>query len=513
MRERRSVVRELDPLVVLQDAALPDGLPIAPRVDLAARYLLAAGGTSAGGDWFDAIPLDDGRVVVAVGDVAGDGVRAAALMGELRVLFEERVRVDGDLTAALELLERRARRSPHARATTVCAAVLEPEHGRLVYCTAGHPPPLLVAPDGDTTYLPTTGAGPLGSGLPFVTAEHAVSEGEVLLLYTDGIVERPGRTAAQNSLDLARVAGRAAAAAPPGESVVERICGDTLQQLLDEAGFDDDITLLAAQPVPAADGLQMVLPAFPDTPRVVRHNLDDWLVGLGVGAIDEMALQHAVGELVSNAVEHAYAGEPDRPRDEAVVEVCAELLPGAQIVIDVVDHGHWRPAHGQPGRGRGLAMASGFADELEVHHSATGTRATLRHRPLRAVELLTASGAPAKPAAPFELREVEHPGHDVVELSGALDQRCADELRRRLAHATRGGTRAVVLDLSGVTLLASAGVQVLYDELAPGRREAGGVVALVAPNGSPAQHVLDLVRLPYRTAVEEGAGQDIHPDR
>lgn len=508
MRERLTVVRELDPLVVLQDAALPDGLPIAPRVDLAARYLLASGGASGGGDWFDAIALEDGRVVLAVGDVAGDGVRAAALMGELRVLFEERVRLDGDICAALELLEGRAQRSAHARATTLCVAVLDPEHGRLQYCTAGHPPPLLVGPDGETTYLPTTGAGPIGAGMPFVTAEHPLSEGEVLLLYTDGIVERPGRTAAQSSLDLARVAGRAVSRpGDDGESVVERLCSDTLQRLLDETGFDDDITLLAAQPVPAADPLRMVLPAFPDTPRVVRHNLDDWLVDLGVGPIDEMALQHAVGELVSNAVEHAYAGEPERPRNETVVEVCADLRPGAVIVIDVLDHGRWRPSQGETGRGRGLAMARGFADELEVRRSESGTRATLRHRPLRAVELLTASGGPTRPAAPFELRETEHPSLTVVELHGPVDRRSADELRRRLAHATRGGTRRIVLDLTGVTLLASAGVQVLCDELGPGRSD-GGALTLVAPLGSPAQHVLELVRLPYRTSVDP----DIHPE-
>lgn len=500
MRKGNAVVAETDPLVVLQDASLPDGLPITPHVDLAARYLLATGTQSAGGDWFDAVALDDGRVVVTVGDIAGHGVRAAALMGELRVLFEEEVRRSGDIVAALELLDGRAGRTAHARATTLCVAVLEPADGRLVYCTAGHPPPLLVQPDGETVYLPTTGAGALGAGLPFTTGVHDLGEDDVLLLYTDGIVERPGRSAAQNSLDLSRAAGESVAASrAAGDHVVETLCRNVIEQLLAETAVADDIALVAAQPRRPVPPLDMTLPAFPDTPRVVRHNLDDWLVGLGVSAIDEMALQHAVGELVSNAVEHAYADGVDRPRHEEVVSVCAELHPAGEVVIDVRDRGAWRPPHSEPGRGRGLAMASGFADELEVRHTGLGTLARLRHRPLRAVELLTASGGPSRPSQPFEMQAN---GEGVVALHGPVDHRSSDELRRRLAQATRGGTRDVVVDLTGVSVLTSAGVQVLYDELAPGPGGDGQPgVQLVAPVGSPAQHVLDLVRLPYRTAI------------
>jgi len=490
LQRRLEIAR--DNLVSLHDALLPEGLPLAPGVDLAARYLLAEDGGRAGGDWFDAIALPDGRLVLVVGDVVGNGVRATVVMGELRTLFEERVRPDGDLVAALELLEGRAARIPQARAATLCVAVLEPLTGRFVYCTAGHPPPLVVSAAGDATYLPLTGAGGLGSGLPFALGEHRLAVGDTVLLYSDGLVERPGRTPVQNTLDLSRVAADAVHAPGTGsDRPVQRLARITVEELT-RAGYDDDITVLAARRVAPPAPLEMTVPAFPDTLRAVRQNLGDWLAGLGVGQIDELALQHAVGELVSNSVEHAY--EPESSRHEATVTVIACLRDGGVIEIEVSDRGRWRRPGPAGGRGRGLAMASGFSDELRVTHGAHGTRAVMRQRPSTPVDLLkgTAS-APAVPSAPMEMRQEG----EVVEISGALDHRSSDELRRRLSHATRGGTIGIVVDLGGVTHLGSAGVQVLYDEMLPHASDDAAGLTLVAPPGSPAQHVLELVRLPY----------------
>lgn len=494
LQQRLEIARE--DLVSLQDALLPEGLPVAPGVQLAARYLLAEDGVRAGGDWFDAVALPDGRLVLVVGDVVGHGVRATVVMGELRTLFEERVRGDGDVVAALELLEARAVRVPQARAATVCAAVLDPRAGTLRYCTAGHPPPLVVSAAGEATYLPVTGSGALGSGLPFELGEHRMEVDDTLLLYTDGLVERPGRSTVQNTLDLARVASEAVRpGAPSGDRAVHRVARVAVEQLTATSGYDDDITVLAARRVRPSDPLEMTVPAFPDTLRAVRQNLGDWLADLGVGQIDELALQHAVGELVSNAVEHAY--EPDRPRQDAVVSVHACLLPGGIVEVEVADRGTWRRPGPAGGRGRGLAMASGFSDELRVSHDERGTRAVLRQRPSTPVDLLKGTVvAAASVAAPMQMRHED----GLVELSGALDHRSSDELRRRLSHATRGGTIGVVVDLAGVTHLGSAGVQVLYEEMVPPRDDEEAGLVLVAPPGSPAQHVLELVRLPYVAA-------------
>ena len=503
-RERRAQAAR-DTLVTLQDALLPEGLPIPPGVDLAARYLFAEDQAKAGGDWFDAVALDDGRVVLVVGDVVGHGVRASVVMGELRTLFEERVREDGDLAAALRLLDNRASRMTQARATTLCAAVIEPASGAVTYCTAGHPPPLVVSAEGEPAFLPVTGSGPLGSGLPLAFAEHTLGDGDALLVYSDGLVERPGRSPVQNTLDLARVAQDVAlrhdplAATGRGARFVDQLSREVVEVLTHDAGFDDDITVLVAQRVSPPEPLEMTVPAFPDTLRAARQALGEWLGTVGIAQLDEIALQHAVGELVSNAVEHAYPA--DVSRQDAVVTVRAALRPGGVIEVEVADRGTWRAPGPARGRGRGLAMASGFSDELEVTHDERGTRAVLRQRPSAPVDLLTGAGsAGVPPHPPMQLSDDD----GVVEITGALDQRSSDELRRRLAHASRGGTSDVVVDLSGVTLLGSAGVQVLFEELVPGRRSTDHAgLRLVAPPGSPAQHVLEMVRLPY--AVDRDA--------
>ncbi|MEV7431051.1 SpoIIE family protein phosphatase [Nocardioides sp. NPDC092400] len=485
-------------LVALQDALLPGGVPIPRGVRLAARYLLADEGTVAGGDWFDAVALEDGRLVLAVGDVVGHGVRASVAMGELRALFEERARLDGDIEAALELLDSRARRVPPARAATVCAAVLDPQTGELVYCTAGHPPPMVVSPSGETTFLPSSGAGPLASGLPFDLAEHQLEEGDVLVMYSDGIVERPGRTVAQCTVDLAEVVREAVLAGPDleriDERVPERICRESIERLAGSTGVADDVTVLAAELVEPMPDLELTYPAMPDTPRVVRAELAEWLDELQVGPLDEVALQHAVGEVVTNACEHAYSAATRRT--EAVVELVAHLDDEGYVEVTVRDNGTWR-VPGAPGsRGRGLAMARGFTDEFEIEHGEQGTTARLRLRPTRSVGMLTASGSRAATREPLTIEE--RPG--VLVLSGTVDHRCTDELRRRLAHASYGGTSDLVVDMSAVTLLASAGVQVLYEAIAPVSGPGLGVLHLVAPLGSPAQHVLEMVRLPYTTS-------------
>jgi serine phosphatase RsbU (regulator of sigma subunit) len=151
-----------DVVAEFQRALLPKGLPVLPRARIAARYLVAAGDQAAGGDWFDALPLTVGDVALVVGDVVGHGVAASAAMGQLRAVLRHMLATQPDLGAVLEQLDAFAAAEPVLRATTVCVAVLDPEDGGLRYATCGHPPPLVVAPDGAARYLPATGSGPLG---------------------------------------------------------------------------------------------------------------------------------------------------------------------------------------------------------------------------------------------------------------------------------------------------------------------------------------------------------------
>jgi anti-sigma regulatory factor (Ser/Thr protein kinase) len=521
----------VEELVRVQDAVLPSGLPVPQGVRMAAHYVLASDETRAGGDWFDAIPLDDGRLVVVVGDVVGAGVEASVAMGELRALFEERVRQEHDLVAALTVLDQRARRVPEARTATVVACLLDPVSGDLTYCTAGHPPPVVVGLDGRATYLPATGAGPLCSGAPYHLGRHQLSADDLLVLYSDGLVERPGRTHVQGTVDLLSAVERVVqgpeldrASPEADEPLVERVCRETLQRLTRSTGSADDITVLALQRVPDVAPLRLRLPAVPDAVRTVRHDLGEWLATLSIAALDRTAIQHAVGELVANVVDHAYPMVDVRNP----LRVDARLRTDGAVEVAVGDDGHWRrlgdptsdPGHARTADpdldgiaepadgadpadladladladrgGRGLAMARGFLDELHLERHDTGTTVWGTYRVKHPAALLRATPGPGA-ATGAGLRPVSHIAEDgdVVHVEGTVDREAAEELAGVLNRAARGGARAVEVDLAATELLSSAGVQALFDA------RAAGPVRLRAPYGSAAQHVLDLVGLPY----------------
>ena len=195
----------------LQEALLPTALPVLPRARIAARYLVAGQEQAAGGDWFDAIPLDGGAVALVVGDVVGHGLSASAAMGQLRAVLAELLAAEDDLGRVLRRTDAFAARMPSLRAATLVLVVLDPAAGTLRYTTCGHPPPLVIGVDGKARYLEGTGTGPLGTGSPPVLASSALAPGELVLLYSDGLVERPDQTIAEGMAELAVVATDAAA--------------------------------------------------------------------------------------------------------------------------------------------------------------------------------------------------------------------------------------------------------------------------------------------------------------
>ncbi len=486
----------------LQDAILPASLPVTPGAQIAARYLLAQ--SQAGGGWFDAVALDDGRVVLVVGDVVGHGIGAAVVMGELRAIFDERVRVDGDLGAALQLLDQRAQRNPAARASTVCAAVLDPATGVLRYATAGHPPPLVVSGD-HATYLPASGGTALGAGGPFPVAEHQLAVDDLVLLYSDGLVEGAGHPPGRGTVQLARLAATVheAERAPGGGAdagLVTRWCEQLMVQAC-RTGCDDDIVLLALRRTEPSPSLDLTLVADGSALAVVRRELRRWLARVGVAGLDETVLQHSLGELVGNAVEHGYSHVEADARARCRVRVQVEHRPGGLVDVTVTDQGDWREPSEATDRGRGLAMVQGFCDELDLTHGPSGTTVRVRHRPRVSAELLVASGAPRQGERRLEF---EH-RHGELLVHGPVDAAGADRLRRRLATHTQGGTRPLLLDLTDTTLLGSGGVQAVLDLL-----RLGHGLRVLAPLGSPAQHVLELARLPYAThrgGADNGTGR------
>ncbi|RZU54455.1 serine phosphatase RsbU (regulator of sigma subunit) [Krasilnikovia cinnamomea] len=497
-----------DTIVTLQRELLPAGLPVLPGARLAATYLLADADTAAGGDWFDAVAMPGGRVALTVGDVVGHGVAASAVMGQLRAVLQDRLLGDGDIAGALAAVDRLARRTPGARAATVCVAVLDPADGAVTYCTAGHPPPLLINGDGPGRYLPSTGAGPLGGDATFPVGTARLAEGDLLVLFTDGLIERPGRDHAGSLVEVAQVAADAAAdrvLLGSGLSAVQRVCTQTLELLVRQASHTDDVTMLAVQRVAPPPPLRLRLPARPGVIAQAYRAVGGWLQQLGVGSQDVSAMRHAVGELVTNCVEHAYAGQ-----EAGEVTLAAELAPDGAARIEVSDQGRWQerpPATSGRTGGLGLVLADQLVDSLRLRPSAHGTTAEIRHALSTPGRLLTldevTAGVPGvRPPRDSDLLlildEPSAPGPR-VRVDGPITAATAGQLTSALQRLTRHGTRSLTVDLTGVTLLSSVGVAGLQDALRRSR-EHGGLLRLYAAPGSPAQHVLALTALAHTSA-------------
>jgi serine phosphatase RsbU (regulator of sigma subunit)/CheY-like chemotaxis protein/anti-sigma regulatory factor (Ser/Thr protein kinase) len=355
----------------LQDHLLPDRLPLIPGLEMAARYRPSERLTQVGGDWYDAIPLPDGRVGLVIGDVVGHGVGAAALMAELR--------------AALRAYAIADPRSP-ARAIASLNALVAGTHGRMVatmlylvvdaegtgfrLASAGHPPPLLVRGDGRARFLPLQGTPPLG------VAPHSrygdfgaeLAPGSTLLLYTDGLIERR-----DEPMDAGqrRLAGSLADA--PAD--LEGLCAHVLESAADGAGFEDDTALLALRRLHAAvpEVLEMTLPAEPASVAAARRRLRAWLADGGLGPSYVFDVTAAASEACTNAVEHAYGPAPD-----ATFRLTAERSRGG-VVVRVSDHGAWRAPRGR-GRGRGLRVIGELMDEIDVRRAPVGTTVEMRKR-------------------------------------------------------------------------------------------------------------------------------------
>ncbi|HMI27048.1 MAG TPA: SpoIIE family protein phosphatase, partial [Streptosporangiaceae bacterium] len=465
-------------------------------------YLVAGQEQAAGGDWFDAIPLGGGAVALVVGDVVGHGVAAVAAMGQLRAVLTELLAAEDDLGHVLRRIDAFAARMPSLRAATLVLVVLDPAAGTLRYTTCGHPPPLVIGSAGKARYLEGTGTGPLGTGSPPVLASSALAPGELVLLYSDGLVERPDQTIAVGMAELAVVATAAAAAAADRDAdpgAAERVCQLSVE-VLTRTGHTDDITALAAQwladPVPP---LRLALPSARSSLTTARDAFADWLSRLDATADDWEALHLAMVEMVTNAIEHAYPREAP-----GIIELDATLGSDGSVTCLITDYGTWRPPDpADADRGHGLMVAGHVVDKLLVSHPAAGgTTVTLRHRLRRPAVLASGhqgerAAYPAEP--PFTVDTSIAAGSTARALvGGSVDISTADLLARRLLSVSRGGTVPLVADLTGVTQLASAGVRVLY-EVSEQLTVHGQELTLVTVRGSAAHLVLELVRLDHVT--------------
>ena len=226
----------------LQRSLLPNTLPAVSGVSVAARYLPARAEAQVGGDWYDVVELAGGGLALSIGDVAGHGIEAAALMGQLRNALRGAALEGHDAGAAMTRVDRllqSQRERPDAIATAIFAR-LNGDGSMLELASAGHPPPLVVGPDGSPRYLENVRSVPLGVPAPGgrSAASCPIEPGSLLMLYTDGLVER--RDAPLNE-GLERLAVAAAAAGGDPESACDRV----IAAMLGAEGPADDVALLA----------------------------------------------------------------------------------------------------------------------------------------------------------------------------------------------------------------------------------------------------------------------------
>ncbi|QYX78657.1 SpoIIE family protein phosphatase [Streptomyces akebiae] len=388
--------RERGTAVTLQRSLLPQSLPEQTGVEIASRYLPADARAGVGGDWFDVIPLSGARVALVVGDVVGHGIHASATMGRLRTAVRTLADIDlppdellthlDDLVARLaaeaEAAEESAGTADRGRGggtgggttgvttgvvgATCLYVVYDPVSRRCTMARAGHPPPVVVGPDGTATLLDLPAGPPLGlGGLPFESLETELPEGGLLALYTDGLIgSRSGEddgAGVDIDVGITRLCQTLAA---PATTSLDALCDRVLGSVLPERPTDD-VALLLARPRPLDPGRVATwdVAADPSAVAEARKNalgrLDAW--GLGDAAF---VTELVVSELVTNAIRHA---EPP---------VRLRLIHDESLICEVSDASstapHMRRARSFDEGGRGLLLVAQLTQRWGTRPTPTG---------------------------------------------------------------------------------------------------------------------------------------------
>jgi serine phosphatase RsbU (regulator of sigma subunit)/PAS domain-containing protein/anti-sigma regulatory factor (Ser/Thr protein kinase) len=330
----RRYTREHQAAVALQRRLLPRASTDLPAVETTGLYRPAGGGAEISGDWFDVIPLPSLRVALVVGDVVGHGLHAAATMGRLRTAIRTLADLEIDpadlFTHVEDLVQRLAEEAPHEDVigASCLYAVYDPISCRCTLISAGHPPPVVVRPDGTAQVVALSPGPPLAvSGMPHETVTIDVEPGSLLVLYTDGLIDREGH---DTDAGLRQLTDALPALHRSGRSLGE--IGRAVLAEFDDRPPRDDIALLLAR--------TRALPAdstaswdYPADPAVVARARRDTARQLAAWGLDELAFttELVVSELVTNAVR--YGGAP----------IGLRLIRDAVLICEVTDPSNTQP--------------------------------------------------------------------------------------------------------------------------------------------------------------------------
>lgn len=357
---------------VLQRSLLPSALPRHPHIEFASRYAPAERG-DVGGDWYDAFELPSGDVWVMTGDITGHGLNPAIIMGRLR----SAMRAYALLGMSPEDVLRGANRKllyfePGGMATVICG-VLAPPFDEIRLCSSGHPPPVLVRPGDQATLLEADTSPPLGvvAELEPKPSRWSLTDGSVLVLYTDGLIERGGE-AITDGLERLRSVVHC--------EVPDRLCGQIMDSMIGSYVPADDVALLALRVTPKRRTMAStfedrdewsvlrsdLFACDPASVRAARRFIVECVEVLGLQRLPDVQLM--VSELATNAVFHA----------KSQFDVILERVDSKTVRVEVRDFGQGTPTvipgeTGSPG-GRGLKIVDLLAQTwgVEKRQAAPG---------------------------------------------------------------------------------------------------------------------------------------------
>ncbi|WP_433791186.1 ATP-binding SpoIIE family protein phosphatase [Actinoplanes sp. CA-252034] len=356
---------------LLQRSMLPEHLPELERFRIAARYDVGVDGNAAGGDFYDAFHLLDGRLAMVLGDVAGHDVRAAAVMGQVRAALRALALTDPAPPSVLAGLDRLvgslgAESRNEEIFVTVVYGVLDPSDGSITLASAGHPPPVLrragraVGEQATAELVKVPPGAPLGLGGRWQTGAVRLEPGDTILMFSDGVVERRDRPL-NDGLDALV---KAAAASPSGDP--RNLC--SLATAAVEGTTDDDVAVLAVEHALAMSrSATLQVAAEPTSPSRVRQwmttRLREW-------SVPETVIGAAIlctSELTTNALLHA--GTPAQVH----IDLNAERL--LVSVADTGTRGSVIRAHADTlaSRGRGLGLIEELSDSWGTDPTVRGS--------------------------------------------------------------------------------------------------------------------------------------------
>lgn len=381
-----------------QRGFLPKAVPSLPRVGLVAHYVAAAGSRAVCGDFYDFVPLSDGRVGLLIGDVCGIGPEAVNDAALTRYTLRSLARSISDPADLLQAVNEQVSESLSAdRFVRLVFGVLDPERAILDYSNAGHVPPLLYrAKRGDIERLEEGGL-PLGveDDQRYKTGRLELDPGDMLLFYTDGATEAPrlGKPLGQGRFsDLVRQYG----VGTPGELI--QAIRRAVDAWVDEELLDD-IAMLGCRVVPDAavdtSARELVLPNEPSRLRDARAFVTDFLTDLRVSVEISSEIALAASEAIGNAIKYGR-----RPEGRSEIRIRCHL-DGTDVHVTVADDGPGFEFPEDAGAlpdpfasgGRGLFLMKRLTDGLTVESEPGGTTVSLVRRAFEAPPLPTGHSA------------------------------------------------------------------------------------------------------------------------